>query len=148
MNQQLDWINILYRYYYCQEAHDLANVFGNELSLALNAVTRITSAILAPSATGCVRSMKIHDLPTKKQGNETKIDFSDLTSEEEKQIFIQLNVDPSIGVGKEKIKQKEDDNKDAQSDDSNAIRLLLGEIRFLFNRTEGGAAEQIEIPLS
>ncbi|KAA6366041.1 MAG: hypothetical protein EZS28_038433, partial [Streblomastix strix] len=60
----------------------------------------------------------------------------------------QLNVDPSIGVGKEKIKQKKDDNKYVYSDDSNAIRLLLGEIRFLFNRTEGGAAEQIEIPLS
>ncbi|KAA6311539.1 MAG: hypothetical protein EZS28_056107, partial [Streblomastix strix] len=43
--------------------------------------------------------------------------------------------------------QINDDNKYVYSDDSNAIRLLLGEIRFLFNRTEGGAAEQIEIPL-
>ncbi|KAA6374521.1 MAG: putative Ca-activated chloride channel family protein, partial [Streblomastix strix] len=147
------------QYYYCSEAVDLSNVFDNELSLALNAVTKRTSAILAPPDNKCICAVKIHDLPTQKQGSETKIDVSDLTSGEERLILLQITVDPSVVVKQEKekekigqqIKSKVVDDKDKAKDQESVIEqhvLSLGEIRFQFSRTEGGAAELIELPLS
>ncbi|KAA6401733.1 MAG: putative Ca-activated chloride channel family protein [Streblomastix strix] len=127
------------QYYYCGEAEDLPNVFDTELLLAKNTVTRRTSALIEPA--DCVSEVKILGLPTRKQGNETRVDVSDLTSEEERQILIQLNVKPNA-----QSQQKSDKTYEHETI-AEPTRLELGQIRLQFSRTEGGAAEEIEIPL-
>ncbi|KAA6384327.1 MAG: putative Ca-activated chloride channel family protein [Streblomastix strix] len=126
------------QYYYCGEAADLPKVFDAELLLAKNAVTFRTSAQLTSNV--CVREVKIQGLTTRKQGNETQMDVGDLTSEEERQILIQLTVDPS-----NQQKKKEEQTKDGS--DIESTNLDLGKFKFQFCRNEESAAEQIEIPI-
>ncbi|KAA6368177.1 MAG: hypothetical protein EZS28_036296, partial [Streblomastix strix] len=119
-----------------------------------NVGTRRTSAIVEPSTNRCVTEIKVHGHPTKKQGNQTKIDISDLASEEERQILLQITVDPSVAVKQKKEKDSKKQNKDIHKTKKNQQPVIeqqilpLGEIRFQFSRTEGGPEEQIVIPLS
>ncbi|KAA6377112.1 MAG: putative VWA domain-containing protein [Streblomastix strix] len=135
-------------FYHVREALELVGILQAELNLAKELMTRRTKVkYLRPAS---VLSVKVHGYAIKvknakpsgkSQGSdaasafkdETTIQMSDFSSEEIRQILIELLVDPTSA------KETEPDQ---------AKNLSLGILQLRFSRTEESPIEEIKIPLS
>ncbi|MDR0476599.1 MAG: VWA domain-containing protein [Desulfobulbaceae bacterium] len=111
------------QYYYVKDSEDLPAVFRQELALAAESVTRDLSAAYKPS--GVVGKVTVFGYNTQEEKSSRKIDMSDMTAGEKRQIMLRLTLTPEKGV-------KEQD---------------LGELELNYTGTTDGKGQNIVLPM-
>lgn len=111
------------QYYYIKDSEDLPAVFRQELSLAAESVTRDLNAVYKPS--GAVSNVTVFGYSSEENETSRKIDMSDMTSGEKRQIMLRLTLTPEKGVKEQS----------------------LGELVLNYTGTADGKAQNILLPI-
>ena len=111
------------RYYYVKDSEDLPSIFQREFALAADAYTRELNVrlILSPR----VSARRVYGYTTGKEKNETRVEMSDFSSGEKRQMLMSVTFTP----------------------DSSATRQHLGDLRLVYNDADG-KKQVIETPLA
>lgn len=112
------------QYYYIADSEYLPSVFKDELALVVNSFTKDLATAYVPVAG--VSEVKVYGYTTAKEKNDTRIEMSDFSSGEERQIMLRLKVKPGAKAGRQE----------------------LGTLNLHYKSPDDGKARAVSIPLA